>query len=514
MRKKLILIISAVFLIIAVLAGTFYVVTDMGSLHKDPESFEAKAVSYVGSYGENITWKLNTVTGKLELEGKGKLEEISSPAEIPWSIYSKYIKEIYIENGITNIPSDFFYKLKQLTIVSIPKSVKSIGTSAFYGCSELLTVEFAQNSKLETIGESAFAYCRSLKNISIPSRVTDIGKNAFLCCSSISELTLGYSVKSIGQGAFSSCNGLKKLRIVNYNCDIFDDGETFYNKITLEGFNNSTSRQYAEKYLREYSLIKDMKNINDMKVKLSFTQCVYNGKKQKPEVNIEGLRIGKDYTVNYTENVKPGIGSVIVSAAGSTLGEVTLSFKIKPQKVESLRVRESKETSLTLTWNKVYGASGYEVYQYTSGEWKKIKTVKTNSVTVKELSVASKYRFKVRAYVKSDEGKIYGGFGDEYECATCPEAVKLNSVVNRGVGRLTISWSKVKKADGYIVYVSKKENGGYKEAAVLNGYSRTSCVLKNLESNTKLYVTVKAFVKSGDTKAIGEASNIIAKSPM
>ncbi len=514
MRKKLILIISAVVLFLAVAASIFFATVGIGSSYKNPDDFEAKAVSYIGSCGDNITWKLNTVTGKLELEGKGKFKNIDSPESIPWRIYSKYIKEVTVQNGITDIAPYLFYRTKRLVSVEIPRSVKTIGANAFYGCGDLLSVKFAENSNLEKIDEAAFAYCRSLKNIDIPSRVTSIGKNAFLCCYSIPKLTLGYSVSSVGQGAFSSCSGLKKLRIVNYNCDIYDDGETFYSGITLECFKKSSAKEYAEKYLREYSLIKDMNNINEMKVKLSFTECVYNGKKQKPKVTIKGLDIGKDYTVNYVENVQPGIGSVIVSAAGSTLGEVTLKFKIKPQKAKSLRVRTADETKLTLTWNKVHGASGYEVYQYLSGEWKKIKTVKSNSVTVKELTCATKYQFKVRAYVKVDNGKIYGKFGKVCECATCPEAVNLKSVVNRGVGRLTISWNRVKKADGYIVYTSTKKVGGYKEAATLNGSGRTLCVLNNLKSNQKLYVTVKAFVKVGDSKVIGKDGDIIAKPPM
>ena len=514
MKKKVIRIISAVLIVALIAVALFFAIGFFGSSHKDPDKFEAKAASYVGSCGENIRWTLNTVTGKLTFEGKGNFEDFASPEDIPWRIYSKYIKEVEIDNGITQIAPYLLYRAKQLASVSVPRTVQTIGDYAFYGCGELISVEFAENSNLKTVGESAFAYCRSLKEFAMPTRVASIGKNAFLCCYSLPNMTLGYSVTSIGEGAFSSCSNLKKLRIVNYNCDIFDDGETVYRNVQIEGFKNSTAKDYAEKYLRTYSMIKDMKNINDMKVKLSFSECVYNGKKQKPEVTIKGLKNGRDYTVNYSENVEPGVGTVTVSAAGSTLGEVAVDFVIKPQRPKSLRVRKATETSLTLTWNEVRGANGYEVYKRSGKKWKKVATVASTEAKIEKLSGAAEYKFKVRAYVENDGGRIYSKLSETCKTSTKAGKVKITSVVNRGVGRLTISWNKVKNADGYIVYTSTKKSGGFKEAAVLNGSSRTKCVLQKLKSNKKYYVTVKSFVKSGKAKTVSDGGNIVSKSPM
>ena len=514
MKKKAIKIISAVVLVVLAAAVLLYATGFFGGSHKNPNDFQAKAASYVGSCGENIRWSLNTVTGKLVFEGKGGFDKYDSPDDIPWRIYSKYIKEVTVENGITEISPYLLYRAKQLTSVSVPRTVKTIGDCAFFGCGELISVEFAENSSLAAVGESAFAYCRSLKDFDMPTRVSSIGKNAFLCCYSLNDMTLGYSVTSIGEGAFSSCSNLKKLRIVNYNCDIFDDGETVYRNIQIECFGNSTAKEYAEKYLRTYSVIKDMKNINDMKVGLSYSECVYDGKKKKPEVKIKGLKSGRDYTVNYSENIEPGVGTVTVSAAGSTLGEVTLDFVIKPQRPKSLRVRKATENSLELTWNEVHGASGYELFKYNGKKWKKIATVNATGFTINKLSGATEYKFKVRAFVDSDGERVYSKQSAVCQSATKPKTVKITSVVNRGVGRLTISWDKVNGADGYIVYTSLKKNGGFKEAAVLNGSSKTKCVLQKLKSNKKYYVTVKSFVKSGKAKIISDDGNIVSKSPM
>ena len=41
-------------------------------------------------------------------------------------------------------------------IIKIPDSVKIIGQRAFMNCQKLKTVEFSENSQLETIGSEAF----------------------------------------------------------------------------------------------------------------------------------------------------------------------------------------------------------------------------------------------------------------------------------------------------------------------------------------------------------------------
>lgn len=514
MKKKAVKAVAITLSVILVLAVLFFAFGRLFGRRKSPDDFTASANSYVGSFGENVKWSLNTQTGALEISGSGDFPECNSPEEVPWSVYSKYIKTVTVENGVSKIAPYSFYRAKELTYISIPRSVKSIGEYAFYACNNLLEVDLAENSNLETIDEAAFSYCRSLEKFELPTRVASIGKNAFLCCYRLSSITLGYSVTSVGEGAFSSCSNLKKIKVVNYNCDIFDDGETFYRNSELVCFKNSTAKSYADKYLRNYSVIKDIKNINDMTVKLSFDECVYNEKKRKPEVKIKGLKEGKDYTVNYSNNKKPGIATVTVSAAGSTLGEVSLNFVIKPQKPDSLRVRRSETDCTELIWNDVYGADGYEIYQLIGSEWKKVAKSEKNKAKIKKLNIASEYTFKVRAFVKTDSGKIKSKFSSELKCATAPDKVKITSVVNRGIGRLTVHWNRVSGADGYIIYVSNKKNGTYKEAAVINYGSRTSYSVLNLKSNKKYYVKMKAFVKVGDAKYLSDDGNIVSKSPM
>ena len=66
-----------------------------------------------------------------------------------------------------------------LTDLEIPSSVKSIGNYAFYECSSLESVRFAENSQLTSIGDQAFSNSNISTSIEIPSSVTSIGMLAF-----------------------------------------------------------------------------------------------------------------------------------------------------------------------------------------------------------------------------------------------------------------------------------------------------------------------------------------------
>ena len=59
-----------------------------------------------------------------------------------------------------------------------------------------------------SIGDDAFAYCESLREIVIPDSVTSIGESAFWCCNNLTEIVISDGVTSIGYGAFGGCDSL------------------------------------------------------------------------------------------------------------------------------------------------------------------------------------------------------------------------------------------------------------------------------------------------------------------
>ena len=64
-----------------------------------------------------------------------------------------------------------------LTSITIPSSVTSIGRSAFFCCYGLTSIDIP--NYVTSIGEGAFTACVNLSSVTIPNSVTNIGNNAF-----------------------------------------------------------------------------------------------------------------------------------------------------------------------------------------------------------------------------------------------------------------------------------------------------------------------------------------------
>ncbi|MBQ7124795.1 MAG: leucine-rich repeat domain-containing protein, partial [Clostridia bacterium] len=67
--------------------------------------------------------------------------------------------------------------------VTIPDSVTSIGSYAFFDCTSLKSIVIPDS--VTSIGHSAFYGCTSLESIVIPDSVTSIGYHAFYGCSKL-----------------------------------------------------------------------------------------------------------------------------------------------------------------------------------------------------------------------------------------------------------------------------------------------------------------------------------------
>lgn len=91
-----------------------------------------------------------------------------------------------------------------------------------------------------------------------------------------------------------------------------------------------------------------------------------------------------------------------------------LAAATDPDEVENVKVSSKNKTTVTLKWSKVPRATRYQVYLYDSAKGKYVRkvTVKANTVTVEGLSSGKTYKFKVRAYYKSNDLKYYGDFSD------------------------------------------------------------------------------------------------------
>ena len=476
---------------------------------KKDSAFIAKAVTYIGNCGDNVKWTLNLKIGTLTIEGSGDTFDYEEK-ENPWYKYRDSINKVIVEDKVTSIGQHFFSYLDSVNTVKLSKSVKAIKAYAFYACTSLSSVK-SDNSKLKSIGENAFAYCRKLYSLpSFPKLVT-VGKRAFYYCFSLPEISLAYTVNTVGEDAFAYCTSLKKIRIVNYSCDIYDGEKTIFKNTVIERFNESTAKKYADKYNHKFSKIKDIKYINDLKLTPEYVAVSYDGKKKTPSVHIKGLKSGRDFDLKYKNNKEPGVAEITANALGDTLGEKSVTFKINPPPPNSPKLKSRTDSSLSFSWNKVHGADKYEVYQKIKGEWKKVGETAKTEYKASSLSGATEYSFKVRAVTKSGKTVCKGHFSSVFSDFTKPEPTVISKVsLVRGGGKLKVNVSKVSGADGYEILMATKENGKYKTVAVLNSASKTSVVVDGLSNSHTYYFKARTFMKNGDKTVYSTVSDIVS----
>ena len=120
------------------------------------------------------------------------------------------LESIVIPEGVTLIGEAAFVGCKNLESITIPSSVTKIDNLAF-GSTGLKSVVFGKDSKLEFIGGYVFNCCSSLESIVIPDGVTTIGAEAFYMCESLVSAVIPDTVTIIDSSAFSGCTGLKSV---------------------------------------------------------------------------------------------------------------------------------------------------------------------------------------------------------------------------------------------------------------------------------------------------------------
>ena len=231
-----------------------------------------------GSCGDNLSWYFNPDTGLLTIEGSGAMDDAVASTDIvnkyymPWVGYENSISAVRLPEGLTSIGTYAFYSCSQLTNITIPDSVTDIRACAFVGCSSLTKVSlpihlssiqdsvFAHSALtsltipdgVSSIGDTAFQNCGQLTSITIPGSVTSIGEWAFGNCSSLSSVTIGSGVTSIGDRAFTYCASLKSVTIPDSVTNIGEHAFGYSGSEKAEGFTIIVvTGSEAERYANE-----------------------------------------------------------------------------------------------------------------------------------------------------------------------------------------------------------------------------------------------------------------------
>ena len=113
---------------------------------------------------------------------------------------------------LEEIESDAFAYLPKLESFTFPKTVKTIKTNAFRGCSGMKTAEFPSDADIEVIGQGAFADC-GLTKFTVPKNVTKIDREAFNKCTALTVVDISEKTTDISPEAFKGCSKLIALNV-------------------------------------------------------------------------------------------------------------------------------------------------------------------------------------------------------------------------------------------------------------------------------------------------------------
>ena len=151
-------------------------------------------------YGENLTWKLEGDT--LTISGQGEMANWGLGTDVPWAFYSEEIRRVVIGAGVISVGSCAF----GLGSDNRPRSMTR--SNASY---PIETVDLG--STVQRLGRYAFADCRALASIELPSSIKEM-EQSFSGCTGLTEVTFDPDAAvAYLYYAFSGCTGLTSVEI-------------------------------------------------------------------------------------------------------------------------------------------------------------------------------------------------------------------------------------------------------------------------------------------------------------
>lgn len=169
-------------------------------------------------------------------------------------------------------------------------------------------------------------------------------------------------------------------------------------------------------------------------------------------------------------------------------------------------------TSATVTWDTVDGASGYEVWRSTSadGTYSKIATVDSTQYPDCGLQAGTTYYYKVLAYCAASNTTTYGSLSG-YATLNLPlEIPPTLSVAAVNYKSIRLSWPALPGVTGYQVYRAGSAEGAYSLVKTTTG---TNFINTGLKTGKTYYYKARRYTKSGKTTTYGDFSDTVYATP-
>ena len=380
---------------------------------------------------------------------------------------------------LTALADNAFYDCKKLVSVTIPESVASVGSGCFKNCVSLKSVRLPE--KLASLGDYAFALCKELEGVSLPETLTTIGVAGLRNCNKITTIAIPASVTSIGEDAFEN---------VPLNTVYFDGSKAQWDAITGDGKPTNVTVIYG-----------------------AFTVTFLDG--QGKTLKTETVKKGEDATApsaptrdGYTFNGwDKEFSNVTQDLTVTAQWKKSPEPKPTPAKVSGTPIAKttaSGKNSLTIEWNKVNDAAGYDIFfsqcnnNGKKASCKNVKNIKGNNTfkwTKSGLKKGTAYKAYVKAYVMQDGKKKY---------------VKASPIMHAYTGNGTKKFTNAKSVSVNKAKVTLKKGKSFKIKAKVKKVKKNKKLMPKSHAPKLRYLTSNSKVatvsKSGKITAKGKGT--------
>ena len=448
---------------------------------------------------------------------------------------------VSIPDTVKTLGKKAFSYVDRLTSVTIPASVEEIEDNNFYNCDGLTSVTVPAN--VHSLGKNCFSDCSNLESVTFVSGATTIGSGSFYYnyypCSFVTiTAPAGSKAQEYANAAGIKFAVLKKNQnfsatasassvAVDKTVTIKVSGAQ--GKVTYKSSNTSlaavdskgvvtgkgagtvkitvTSAETDTYYKAVKTItIKVVKGSQAITAKAAASQVAVG---KTDAITVKGAKGSLTYksssttiaTVNAKGVVtgkKVGTVKITVTAAATAnynAASKTVTIKVVPAATTKLTA-ENQAKGIKLTWAKVTGASGYVIYRNNT----KVKTITSGSTVTWADTAANtngtKYVYKVVATASTGTSTLSKSLTTYRVAAPAVSALK-----NSAAGRMTVTWAKNAKANGYQIQysINKAFTSGNKSVSI-NGASTVSKVISSLTKGKTYYVRIRTYKTVGSTK--------------
>ena len=413
----------------------------------------AAATVASGKCGDSTKWTLDAA-GTLTISGSGKTWDFIDEdwnATAPWYDVSLRlrIKKVVVEKGITYVGTWAFYDCSEMTSVSLPTTLETMGASVFQDCTSLTSVTIPDG--VTFISGDFFRGCTSLKSVTLPDSLRETGGCTFMYCTSLTSVRLPATLLSISWQMFKDCKSLTSLTIprsvVNVKQDAFS-GCTALKNVTYTG---TTA---------------DWKALT-----------IYSGNEALTRANVRCT------------------GSTVLTAP-------TLTLSVSKKGQPTLKWSAVSGAAGYQIWCSYDSGDGTGPWYH----WLTNLDKRTASFTDdRELEKGRTYTYKVRAVTSS--GAV-GSFSKEVTFTYNPAASLAAPTVTAGLddqGYPALTWPAVPDAARYEVYRAASEDGNFAQLAAVTSNSYTNSAV--LTDGAAYYYKVRALDSDGEA---GPFSDVVS----